>query len=90
MSGHIRGKIRKITVGPDPINAMACAIDLIVRGLRVVEIVHDKNYLNKTGREKILVIVENKDKIRFIWKEFVDVPFTLEYGDPEGAPEDHV
>ncbi len=87
---YIRGKIRKITIGTNPIDAIAAPIGLTIKDFKVVEIVHDKNYLEQFGREKFLVIAENKEKVRFVWKEAVDVPCLLEYYDPKEMPEDHI
>jgi hypothetical protein len=92
MSGLIRGKIRKITIGTNPKDAIAHVVDLKkeYRGLRVVEIIQDHDYLTKYGKEKAIVICENAQKVRFIWKEVIGVAFVLEYGDPEGNPIDYI
>lgn len=91
MSNDIRGKIRKITMGPDPLNGLAFAVDQ-TKGVpgKIVEIKDDKNYLMQTGREKILVIVENYENVVYVWKEIFNVPFVLEFGNPKEFPVNHV
>lgn len=86
--GIVRGKIRKITIGQNPMATKAVAIDspAVINKSVVVEILQDKNYLAEFGIEKYLCIAENKQGIRYIWNEVIGLPVVVEYFDPKDEP----
>lgn len=88
MDPIIRGNIRKLTLGTDPINAKAVGVGTYIRGLdsTIVEILRDNNYFIQTSKEKFLVYIENSQKIKYLWNEIIDVPVVIEYSDPKADP----
>lgn len=83
-----RGEIRKLVFGSNPKDALGCSVGFTspISELTVTKIIHDKDYLSNTGNEKFLVLVQNKHKIEFVWKEIIGIGVVIEYADPKGEP----
>lgn len=80
-----KGFIRKITVGRDPLNGgKAFQVGGFGPGVgsKVINIVHDHNYLLQYGREKYLIVAEDDQKRKFVWDEIIDMPVVVEYSKP--------
>lgn len=86
------GKIRKIVLGQNPKNeGKAIMVGTVVGHLQseIVEILRDKNYFVQTGKEKFLVYMKNKEGLKYLWNEVIDIPVLIEYSDPKERPENH-
>ena len=88
--GIIRGKILKVTIGPDPKNGLAFMVNQRYRTFEITDIALDKNFLQEHGKEKILIIAKNDQGVEWIWKELVGIPYMLDYFDPKDQPVNHV
>ncbi len=86
LQGAVKGKIRKVTAGVNPMQAKAVTVGTELGSLqsKIVEIVQDKNHLVRYGVEKFLVIIENKEGNRYVWNEITGLPTVVEYFDPKG------
>jgi hypothetical protein len=84
-----KGNIRKVTIGPDPLKAMAFEVDREYRSgmdrkIVITQIVEDIEHFHSTGMIRFLVEAKDKQGNLFVWKEFENMPFLLEYSLPEG------
>lgn len=88
MNSVVRGTIRKLVFGSNPKDALGSSVGFHspTTGLTVTKILHDTDYLLQTGKEKFLVLVTNKEKIEFVWKEIIAIGVVVEYDDPKGQP----
>ena len=75
----IRSKIRKITIGENPMNAMAFQVGKLMNdGYVISDIVEDTNNIHIYGCVRYLVFTE-KDKKSSLWKSFERLPISIEY-----------
>lgn len=76
------GRIRKITIGQDPLKAMSYEVKKTFRtpegDLTITEIVEDQSSYYFFGNVRYLVYVEKPDKTNVLWKAFESMPVTIE------------
>ena len=74
----MEGLIRKIVVGRDPKNGMACYIRMRAGSGIVSAIVMDEEHLYRFQKKRYLIYIEDNDTT-MLWKSIDSMPCILEF-----------
>lgn len=73
------GVIRRIIIGMNPKDGMSFTAGQAMGPLTICDIIKDKNYFYKFGKIRFLIYVMKAKGGKILWKEFIDMPLTVEY-----------